>query len=111
MHKIKHNKTFIVSSMNILFIEISISIWLAEQKLKIKPWKYQTAGNASSLVSPKFSYIQNNIKPYQANMLSCCELDATPTQENSYSISHLLGTVTTQWLDSDGVVTVDNCRR
>ena len=31
------------------------------------------------------------------------------TQENSYSASHLLGTVTTQWLDSDGVVTVDNC--
>ena len=33
------------------------------------------------------------------------------TQQNSYSISHLLGTVTTQWLDSDGIVTVDNCRQ
>ena len=33
------------------------------------------------------------------------------TLENSYSISHLLGTVTTQWLDSDGVVTVDNCQQ
>ena len=32
------------------------------------------------------------------------------TQQNSYSVSHLLGTVTTLWLDSDYVVTVDNCR-
>ena len=31
------------------------------------------------------------------------------TQQNSFSISHLLGTVITLWLDSDGVVTVDNC--
>ena len=28
------------------------------------------------------------------------------SQQNSYSVSHLLGTVTTQWLDSDCVVTV-----
>ena len=33
------------------------------------------------------------------------------TQQNSYSISHLLATATTQWLDSDSVVTVDNCRQ
>ena len=33
------------------------------------------------------------------------------TQQNSYSISHLLATVTTKWLDGDGVVTVDNCRQ
>ena len=33
------------------------------------------------------------------------------TQQNSYSIGHLLGTVATQRLDSDGVVTVDNCRQ
>ena len=33
------------------------------------------------------------------------------TQQNSYSINHLLGAVTTQWLDSDGVVTVDNCQQ
>ena len=31
------------------------------------------------------------------------------TQWNSYSISHQHGTKTTQWLDSDGVVTVVNC--
>ena len=31
---------------------------------------------------------------------------ATIKQQNSYSISHLLGTVTTQWLESDSVVTV-----
>ena len=30
------------------------------------------------------------------------------TQQNSYSVRHLLGTVTT-WLGSDCVVTVDNC--
>ena len=35
----------------------------------------------------------------------------TYTQQNSYSISHLLGTVTTLWSDSDCVVTVDNCRQ
>ena len=33
------------------------------------------------------------------------------TQENSYSISHLLGTVTTQWLESDSAVTVNNCQQ
>ena len=33
------------------------------------------------------------------------------SQQNSYSISYLLGTVTTQWLDSDSVVPVDNCRQ
>ena len=27
-----------------------------------------------------------------------------------YSISHLLGAVSTQWLDSEGVITVDSCR-
>ena len=32
------------------------------------------------------------------------------TQQKSYSISHLPDTVTTQWLDSDSVVTVGNCR-
>ena len=33
------------------------------------------------------------------------------TQQNYYSISHLLGTVTTQWLDRDDVVIVDNCQQ
>ena len=33
------------------------------------------------------------------------------TQQNSYSISHLLGTVTTWRLDSDSIVTVANCRQ
>ena len=34
------------------------------------------------------------------------------SQQNSYSISHLLGTaVTTLWLDSDSVVTIVNCRQ
>ena len=33
------------------------------------------------------------------------------TQQNSYSIGHLLGTVTTQWLHSDGVVIGVNCRQ
>ena len=33
------------------------------------------------------------------------------TQQKSYSISHLLGTVTTLRLDSDCVVSVDNCRQ
>ena len=33
------------------------------------------------------------------------------TQQKSYSISHLLGTVTTQCLESDGVVTIVNCQQ
>ena len=33
-------------------------------------------------------------------------LKETNTQQNSYSISHLLDIVTTQWMDSDSVVTV-----
>ena len=33
------------------------------------------------------------------------------TQQNSYSISHMHGTVTTRWLDSENVVTNGNCRQ
>ena len=33
------------------------------------------------------------------------------TQQNFGSISHLLGTMTTQWLDSDHVITIVNCRQ
>ena len=36
---------------------------------------------------------------------------STFTQQISYSISHLLGTVTILWLDSDCIVTVDSCRQ
>ena len=35
----------------------------------------------------------------------------TAIQQTSYSISHLRSTVTTWWLDSDSVVTVDNCQQ
>ena len=41
-------------------------------------------------------------------ILHNCLVISTTTQKNSYSISHLHCTVTTRWLDSDGVVTVDN---
>ena len=44
--------------------------------------------------------------------LSCPDKAPTSlfdTQQNSYSISHLLGTVTTWWLDSDGVIKAVNC--
>ena len=37
-----------------------------------------------------------------------CVID---TQQNSYSISHLIGTITTLWLDSDCVMTTGNCRQ
>ena len=33
------------------------------------------------------------------------------TQQNSYSISHPLGAMTTQWLDSESEVIIDNCRQ
>ena len=33
------------------------------------------------------------------------------TQQNSISVSHLLDTVTTRWLDSDSVVTIANCQQ
>ena len=57
---------------------------------------------------------------WNVTSLSCfpSSLDMTPilahihlSKENSYSISHLLGRVTTQWLDSDDVVTVVNCQQ
>ena len=43
----------------------------------------------------------------------CSQIMSTffTTQQNSHSISHLLGSVTTLWLDSDYVVTVNNCRQ
>ena len=52
------------------------------------------------------------IVPYDMQRNSCifCIFKSRRTQQNSYFISHLLGTVTTKWLDSDGVVTVDKCR-
>ena len=37
------------------------------------------------------------------------EWDDKYTQQNSSSISHILGTLTMPWLNSDDVVTVDNC--
>ena len=37
--------------------------------------------------------------------------DKSGTQQSSYSVGHLLGTVTTRWLDSDRVVTVVNCQK
>ena len=33
------------------------------------------------------------------------------SQQNSYSIGHLLVTVTTQWPDTDSIVTTDNCQQ
>ena len=33
------------------------------------------------------------------------------TPENTFSTNYLLGKETTQWLDSDGEVTVVNCRQ
>ena len=48
-------------------------------------------------------------------IMQCGNHYAKPTlvyrQQNSYSISHLLGTVTTRWLESDSVVTVANYRQ
>ena len=40
--------------------------------------------------------------------LFCTDLS---TQQNFYSISHLQGTVTVLWLDSDCVATVENCQQ
>ena len=47
--------------------------------------------------------------PMWQNLCWCSYLYHSGTQQNSYSISHLLGTVTSLWLDSDCVVTFDNC--
>ena len=43
MHKVKHNKTFIVLSIYILLVN-NVSMWLAMpmQNKLLKPWKYQT---------------------------------------------------------------------
>ena len=46
------------------------------------------------------------------HILSCkLSRKKSTTQQKSYFISHLLVTVTTQWLNSDGVVTVVNYRQ
>ena len=39
------------------------------------------------------------------------QMDFKSTKHNSFSIGHLLGAVTTQWLDRDGAVMVDNCQQ
>ena len=52
---------------------------------------------------PKYLYIvHRRCQKWEHNM---------DRQHNSYSICHLLGTVTTLWLDSDSVVTFVNCRQ
>ena len=50
-------------------------------------------------------------RAFDGNHLRHLRLHVQSTQQNNYSISHLLGTVTAQWLDSDNEVTVDNCRQ
>ena len=45
------------------------------------------------------------------NIVLWHSLNNLPTQQNFYIIGHLLDTVTTQWLDNDSVVTVDNFRQ
>ena len=54
---------------------------------------------------PLFNFLDTTRNQYT----QCVEV--LLTQQNSYSTSHLQGTVTTQWLDSDGVITVVNCRQ
>ena len=59
-------------------------------------------------------YRSTNSTHFYYEYLQECKLQLTScqvSQENSYSISHLLGTVTASWLDSDGKVTIDNCRQ
>ena len=47
--------------------------------------------------------------PYHLHPGHSAPHNSSVTQQKSYSISHLLSTVTTLWPDSDCVVTVDNC--
>ena len=59
------------------------------------------------------SEMMTHSTPYKSiwkiSVIEVC--DDKDTQQNSYSISHLLGTVTTLWLEGDCVVTADNCRQ
>ena len=48
---------------------------------------------------------------YSKTLIRYTNYSLKSTQQKTYSISHLLGTVTTQWVDSDGVVTVIADRR
>ena len=67
--------------------------------------------NSRNLILAKMSVIRNlrNIVPAKLKCFTVNDCDRDSAEQNCYSISHLLGLVTTQWLDSDGVVTVDNC--
>ena len=46
---------------------------------------------------------------YEDQNCQALKINKTCTQQNSFSIRHLLGTVTSLWLDSGGIVTDDNC--
>ena len=69
-----------------------------------------------SLYLAKFSIYwvdskRQNLLQNVGNSLCKVPTSKISTQQISYSISHLLGTVTTLWLDSDRVVPVDDCRQ
>ena len=55
---------------------------------------------------PSLIAISNHSKRYTYNYA-----EGVSTQQNSYSISQIRDTVPTRWLDSDSIVTVDNCRQ
>ena len=64
----------------------------------------------TSLIFARFCTHFNHFKQKYFKDSTICytfqDAQQKSTQQNSYSISHLLDTVTTQWLDNDGVATV-----
>ena len=75
---------------------------LSIASIMIQVSKYLTKTNVSLSLS-KFSTCVAFLSWFENRVLA--------TQQNSYSISHLLDTVTTHWLDSDCAVTAVNCRQ
>ena len=53
--------------------------------------------------------LSNNYKTLIVNASTETTVFLNIKRQNSYSTSHLVGRVTTQWLDGDNVVTVDTC--
>ena len=58
-----------------------------------------------------YSYKVQEIKRRNCTLTFFLQSHMENSQQNSYSISHLLDIVTTRWLDSDSEGTVDNCRQ
>ena len=85
----------------------------AMQYQKLMQQQYQQYNKEMIKYQTQFQQWQDKQKTEESNTSLVCIRPQTPTitQQNSYSISHLLDTVIIWWLYSDNILTVVNCQQ